>query len=141
MVIVAVPSIGDGGLNDGMSPRFGRCNSFTFVELENNEIKSVKTTSNHAINAMGGAGIQAAEIVGNNGANVVIAGFLGPNASNALNALNLKVYNAPEKQMTVQQVIELLLQEKLNEMTSANVGSHHGMGGGGGRGGVRGRQI
>jgi len=133
VVIVAVPSIGSGGLNDGMSPRFGRCKSFTFVELNNNEIKSVKVILNNAMNAMGGAGIQATEIVGNNGASILIAGFLGPNAANALNALKLKIYNAPDEKMTVQDVIDLYIQGKLNEMTSANVSSHHGMGGGQGR--------
>lgn len=139
MVIVAVPSIASGGLNDRMSPRFGRCKSFTFVELNNNEIKSVKTILNTAMNAMGGAGIQATEIIGNNGANILIAGFLGPNAANALNALNLKIYNAPDEKMTIQEAIDLYIQGKLNEMTSANVGSHHGMGGGRGMSGGQGR--
>ena len=57
MVIVAIPSIGKGGLNDDMSPRFGRCASFTFIELEKDEITAVKTVSNHAASAMGGAGV------------------------------------------------------------------------------------
>ncbi len=138
MVIIAIPSIGNGGLNDDMSPRFGRCGSFTFVELENDEIKSVKTVINHAAEAMGGAGIQATEIVGNNSADIVIAGFLGPNAANALNALKLKIYHAPDKRMTVREVLNLYIQKELDVLTSANVASHHGMGGGRGRGGGRG---
>ncbi len=134
MVIIAIPSLGNGGLNDGMSSRFGRCGSFTFVELVNNEVKSVKAVPNHAANAMGGAGIQAAEIVGNNNANIVIAGFLGPNASNALNALNLKILHVPNENITIQEVINLYIQGNLKELTTSNVGSHHGMGGGGGMG-------
>lgn len=129
MVIVAVPSMEEGGLNDEINPRFGRCASFTFVELEDNEIKAVKTIPNHAFNAMGGAGVQATQIIGNNSAEVVIVGFLGPNAANGLNALRIKVFNAPSKRMTIKEVIDLYKEGKLKEMTSANVSSHYGMGG------------
>ncbi|MFX1521936.1 MAG: NifB/NifX family molybdenum-iron cluster-binding protein [Promethearchaeota archaeon] len=129
MVIVAVPSMGKGGLNDEMNPRFGRCTSFTFVELENKEIQAVKTVPNHAAEAMGGAGVQATQIIGNNNAKILIAGFLGPNAINSLRALNIKVLQAPDKTLTINEVVKLFLEEKLEEMTSANVSSHYGMGG------------
>jgi len=141
VVIIAVPSLGNGGLNDNMSPRFGRCGSFTFVELANNEIKSVKAVPNHAANAMGGAGIQAAQIIGNNNANIVIAGFLGPNAANALTSLNLKILHVPNENISVQEVIKLYVEGNLKELTSSNVGSHHGMGGGMGGGGGMGRGM
>jgi len=38
MVIIAVPSGGSGGLNELMFSRFGRCPSFTFVNVENKNI-------------------------------------------------------------------------------------------------------
>jgi predicted Fe-Mo cluster-binding NifX family protein len=135
MVVIAIPSMKEGGLNDEMSPRFGRCPSFTFVELENNEIKAVKTVPNHAMNAMGGAGVQATQIIGNNNAKIVIVGFLGPNAANGLNALNIEVFSAPNQRMTIKDVIDLFIQGKLQPMSSANVASHYGMGGGRGMGG------
>jgi predicted Fe-Mo cluster-binding NifX family protein len=135
MVVIAIPSIGKGGLNDDMNPRFGRCASFTFVELEDKEIKAVKIVPNHAANAMGGAGVQATQIIGNNNAEIVIVGFLGPNAANGLNSLNIKVLHAPDKKMTINEVVNLYIEDKLEELTSANVGSHHGMGGGRGMGG------
>jgi predicted Fe-Mo cluster-binding NifX family protein len=138
MVIVAIPSMKEGGLSDEMSPRFGRCPSFTFVELEDNEIKAVKTVPNNAANAMGGAGVQATQIVGNNNAEVAIVGFLGPNAANGLNALNIKIYNAPNKRMTIKEVIDLYIQDKLESVSSANVTSHYGMGAGQGMGQSRG---
>ena len=46
MVIVVVPSFGNGGLNETMNPRFGRCDSFTFVTIEDKSIKEVKAVSN-----------------------------------------------------------------------------------------------
>ncbi|TFG01315.1 MAG: dinitrogenase iron-molybdenum cofactor biosynthesis protein [Promethearchaeota archaeon] len=135
MVIVAVPSFGNGGLNEIINPRFGRCDSFTFVTIEDNSIKEVKAVSNMAANAMGGAGIQAAQTIGNHGATIVIAGNLGPNAAQSLMALNLKIYQAPPQQITVKQAVELFIEGKLQEMSGSNVGAHFGMGGGRGMGG------
>jgi len=135
MSIIAIPSMGNGGLNDQMSPRFGRCASFTFVELENNEIKAVKTVPNPAANAMGGAGVQATQIIGNNGAEAIIVGFLGPNAASGLNALNIKIFQAPNKAITIKEVMNLYIEGKLQTIATSNVASHYGMGGGRGMGG------
>ena len=152
MVVIAIPSTGEGGLNENMSQRFGRCLSFTIVSIENDGIKEVKGVPNNATNAMGGAGIQAAQTVGNYGAQEVIVGFLGPNAVQSLKAMNLKVLQAPNKQLTIKEVIDLYLKGELQELNTANVGAHYGMGGGGGgmgrgmgggmgMGGGRGRQV
>ena len=143
MSIIAIPSMGNGGLNDQMSARFGRCASFTFVEIENKEIKAVKTVPNPAANAMGGAGVQATQIIGNNGANAVIVGFLGPNAADGLKALDIHIYQAPNQSITIKEVMNLYLEGKLEIINNSNVASHHGMGGGrrgmgGGRGMGRG---
>jgi len=138
MVIVGIPTFGNKGLNEVMNNRFGRCNSFTFVTIENNEIVEVKSVTNDAQGAMGGAGIQAAQIIGNNGATEVIVGNLGPNAANSLSALNLKIYQSLGGNLTVKELIDMRLSGKLQVITSSNVVAHAGMGGGGGRGGGRG---
>jgi len=135
MVIVGIPTFGNLGLKEVMNNRFGRCASFTFVTIENNEIVEVKSVANDAAGAMGGAGIQAAQIIGNNGATEVIVGNLGPNAANSLNAINIKIYQSLGGSLTVKELIDLRLSGKLQVLTSSNVGAHAGMGGGGGRGG------
>ncbi len=146
MVIVGIPTFGNLGLKEVMNNRFGRCSSFTFVTIENNEIVEVKSVANDAQGAMGGAGIQAAQIIGNNGATEVIVGNLGPNAANSLNAINIKIYQSQGGSLTVRELIDLLLSGKLQVLTSSNVGAHAGMGGGRGMGGGmggggRGRQF
>lgn len=140
MVIVGIPTFGNLGLKEVMNNRFGRCASFTFVTIENNEIVEVRSVANDAQGAMGGAGTQAAQIIGNNGATEVIVGNLGPNASYSLNALNIKIYQAQGGRLTVKELIDLRLSGKLQVIMSSNVGAHTGMGGGmgGGRGGGRG---
>jgi predicted Fe-Mo cluster-binding NifX family protein len=138
MSIIAIPSMGNGGLNDQMSSRFGRCKSFTFVEIDGKDIKAVKTVPNPASDAMGGAGVQATQIIGNNGANAVIVGFLGPNAADGLKALDIQIFQAPSQSITIKEVMNLYLEGKLQIINSSNVASHHGMGGRGGMGGGRG---
>jgi predicted Fe-Mo cluster-binding NifX family protein len=150
MVIVGIPTFGNEGLKEVMNQRFGRCSSFTFVTIENNEIVEVKSIANDAQGAMGGAGIAAAQFIGNNGATEVIVGNLGPNAMNSLSALNLKIYQSQGGSLTVKELIDLWLSGKLPVLTASNVGAHAGMGGGrgagmggggggGGRGGGSGR--
>lgn len=134
MEIIAIPTNGKGGLNEDLSTHFGRCSSFTFVTIENNEIKSVKTVPNHASEAMGGAGIQASQIVGMNNANVVIVANLGPNATRALSSLNLKIIKAPNETLSIKKVIDLYIGGELQEINDSNVGSHFGANGGQGMG-------
>ncbi len=143
MVIVGIPTFGNKGLKEVMNNRFGRCSSFTFVTIENNEILEVKSVANDAQGVTGGAGIAAAQVIGNNGAKEVIVGNLGPNAMESLSALNLKVYQSQGG--TVKELIDLHLSGKLQVLTASNVASHAGMSGGrgagmGGGGGGRGRQ-
>lgn len=134
MVVIAVPSNGNGGLKELMNSRFGRCPSFTFVHVEDKKITEVKALSNSAVGQMGGAGIQAAQLVGNNGAEIVIVGFLGPNAAQSLNALKIPIYQAPNKEITVREVIDLYINDKLSLISNANVAAHQGLGRGQGMG-------
>jgi len=129
--IIAVPTFGEGGLQSSINPRFGRCESFTFVKLVNNEIASVNVVSNTAAGAMGGAGIQSGQILGNNGATEAIVGQLGPNAFYALNSLNIKIYQMLQQNLTVNEAIKLLIEGKLTPLSNSSVGAHFGMGGGG----------
>ena len=134
MIKIAIPTYGNGGLNEVMNRRFGRCDSFTFVTIENNEITEVRSIENHARSGTGGVGVQATQIIGNNKVDEVIVDFLGPNAANSLNALNIKIYHTPGGELTVKELMNLRLNDKLQLITSANVGAHQGMGQGMGRG-------
>jgi predicted Fe-Mo cluster-binding NifX family protein len=138
--IVGVPTFGEGGLQSQVNPRFGRCDSFTFVKLVDNKVASIKVISNAAAGAMGGAGIQAAQLMGNNDATDIIVGMLGPNAFQSLSALNLKIFQIGQQDLTVNDAIKLLTEGKLTQLTNSNVQAHFGMGGGmgGGRGMGRG---
>jgi predicted Fe-Mo cluster-binding NifX family protein len=81
---------------------------------------------------MGGAGVQAAQLVAHKGANTLITGNLGPNAASALSASGIKVYLVPGGM--VKEVTEAFKAGKLQEVSGPTVSPHFGMGGGRGMG-------
>jgi len=138
--IIAVSSSPPGGLDAIVDGRFGRCPFFTLVEVVDGNIKLLEVVANGGMNAMGGAGMQAAQLVGSKQANVVITGHLGPNAYTALASLNMKkVIGAMG--MNVRQAVEGFLNGTLKETSQATVQSHFGMGSGRGMGGGGGRGM
>ncbi|MFP4633709.1 MAG: NifB/NifX family molybdenum-iron cluster-binding protein [Candidatus Aenigmatarchaeota archaeon] len=128
---IAVTSV-DEGLDAQTSQVFGRCRYFVFVEVEDGEIVDSQVVENGAQNQRGGAGMAAAQAVGNQGAEALITGAVGPNAFNVLDQLGIDVYQA--QQTTVKENIDLFSQDELEKITRATGGRGMGRGGGGGRG-------
>lgn len=114
-----------GGLEDAISPVFGRCQTFTVVEVSKGEIKNTKIISNPYIAAMGGAGIQAAQLAINEGANVAIAGSFGPNAYGVLAQAGIKTVQA---QGIVRDIIMKYLSGEIKASTVAFSGRVMGRG-------------
>ena len=129
---IVVSSQPPGGLESLVDPRFGRCAFFTVVSVIGNEMKQEQIVPNGGMQAMGGAGIQAAQTVANLGGTVVITGNLGPNASASLNQLGISV--AISGVVTVKDAVKAYLEGKLQTVSSSTVGAHAGMGMGMGRG-------
>ena len=71
------------------SPVFGRCETFVFVDSDTLEVEAV---SNPGKDARGGAGVQAAQLILDRGAEAVAARRLGPNAFNAIQSAGVRVY-------------------------------------------------
>ncbi len=88
---IVVASSSQGGLEDTVSPQFGRAPVFTIVDIEDGEIKDVKTVQNPAAMLPQGAGIQAAQFVAQQGATHVVAGNFGPNSSMVLAQMGIEI--------------------------------------------------
>lgn len=121
-MIVAV-STTDGGLEDSVCPVFGRCPTFTIVDTDG--MGSAKTIPNPGAQAGGGAGIAAAQAVIDAGAEAVITGNCGPNASGALSRSGIRVYSASG---SLKAAVDDLLAGKLSSSGSPSVPGHFGMG-------------
>ena len=110
---MAVASTGE-NLGAQVSPVFGRCSYFVFVNVEDGKIKDSKPLENPAISQSGGAGIKAAEIIANEKADVVISGAVGPNAFDLLKQFGIKVYKIVAG--SVEHNVEYFLEGKLEEI-------------------------
>jgi predicted Fe-Mo cluster-binding NifX family protein len=120
---VAISATGK-DLNCQIDPRFGRCQYFVFVDPETMEFE---TFENEGLMVSGGAGVQAAQLVAQKGANALITGNLGPNAASALSASGIKVHLVAGG--SVKEVTEAFKAGKLREVSGSTVPPHFGMGG------------
>jgi predicted Fe-Mo cluster-binding NifX family protein len=121
MEIIAIPSFRNGGLNEIVHSKFGKCDSFTFITLDNNEITQVKVIENSAADETRSVGTLAAKIVRNNGAEKLIISSLGMNASMALDALKIETFKAPEGKILVKDLVALYLKGKIKMTPSENL--------------------
>ena len=85
---IVITSNGD-NLESPISSKFGRCPVFLFLEDDADEIEAVE---NPALDTHGGAGIQAAQFVVDQGAEAVITGRVGPKAMDVLIAADVPIY-------------------------------------------------
>lgn len=121
-----------GGLDDQVSPAFGRCQTYTFVEVEDGEVKGAEVVQNQFANAAGGAGIQAAGLIASQGAEAVISGNVGPNVASVLNQSGVKMVQASG--MSVKEAVQDYLNEELQSISQATASAMSGSGRGAGRG-------
>ena len=101
-----------------LDPRFGRCPEYVFVDPETLDFEAVTNT---AVTESGGAGIRAAELVIEHGAEAVITGNVGPNAQRVLDAAGVAVYLKGDG--TVGEAIEAYRNNGLRLMTPSADGS------------------
>jgi len=118
---VCVSSQGS-ALDNQVDPRFGRCAFFIFVDTESLEFEAIQ---NPNIAAMGGAGVQSAQLVAEKGANFVITGNCGPNAYSILNAAGISVITGASG--SVKEVVEKVKTGQYESSSGPNVDSHFGM--------------
>lgn len=118
-MIVAVTAKGK-NLSDEVDPRFGRAPYILIVDTETMECEALDNSSN--VNAFKGAGIQAATMVAEKGAEVLLTGYCGPNAFRTVQAAGIKVVN--DVTGTVQQAIDTFRSGKVQYSENANVEGH-----------------
>ena len=105
-----------------VDPRFGRCNCFAIVDVEQGQWEFI---SNPGVSSAGGAGIHAAQELVNRKVESVLTGQVGPNAVAVLQAAGIEIYTGVSG--TVQQAVDFYRKGELSPATAANAMSHEGM--------------
>ena len=116
---VAVTSQGQ-DITNQTDTRFGRARYFLVVDTDSGNFSAHDNTQN--VNALQGAGIQAAKNVIDLGADAVITGNVGPKAFAALQAGSVKIYVGASG--TVAEAVEKFKAGELESVSKANVEGH-----------------
>lgn len=116
---IAITSTGK-DLDSPMDPRFGRAAYILIVDSDTMAFEVLDNAEN--VNAFKGAGIQAAAMVGDKKADVLLTGFCGPNAFKTLEAANVKV--AGDVSGTVREAVAAYVDGSVKIVSSPNAQGH-----------------
>ena len=119
---VAISSSGT-ALESNVDARFGRCPYFIIYDTSDDTFSHIENKSRQA---MGGAGIQAAQMIVNQNVEAVITGNIGPNAYKVLSAASINVYSGITG--TVENAIDRLKKDELKSSKGPDVAPHFGTG-------------
>ena len=88
---IAVPSVGNGGLDGQRSQHFGHCDAFTLVDVENGEISNVTIVANQE-HQEGGCMVPVVAL-SNLKVNALIVGGIGQRPLMGFNEAGIDVYH------------------------------------------------
>jgi predicted Fe-Mo cluster-binding NifX family protein len=107
-------------LDAQVDPRFGRAAYILVVNTDSMDVSVLDNSEN--VNSFKGAGIQAATMVSDQGAQVLLTGFCGPNAYKTLQAAKINVVS--DISGTVRDAVQLFMNGKISFSKEANVDGH-----------------
>ncbi len=116
---IAITSQGT-DLDAQVDPRFGRAAYILIVDTETLDFDVLDNAAN--VNAFKGAGIQAASMISDKGAAILLTGYCGPNAFKTLAAAKIKV--ASDVAGTVREAVLAYNEGKLTIAAEPNVDGH-----------------
>lgn len=107
---IAIPSMGPGGLDGERSGHFGHCDVFTFVDVEEGEIKQVTTVANQA-HVQGGCMVPV-NLLASYNVNALIVGGIGMRPLMGFKQVGVAVYHDATRPQ-IRPVVEDLILGKL----------------------------
>lgn len=122
---IAVPSMDVGGIDGQRSGHFGHCDTFTFVDVEDGEIKEITTISNQS-HVQGGCMVPV-NLLAEHRVNALIVGGIGMRPLMGFRQVGIDVYH-DDTRPEIRPVVEDLIEGKL-----PLIGDNQVCGGGGGR--------
>ena len=121
---IAVPSNGAGGMDGTRSGHFGHCDVFTFIDVEDGEIKNVSIVQNEE-HVQGGCMVPVNLLAGHK-VDALVVGGIGMRPLMGFKQVGIDVYHDAER-AEIKPVVQDLIAGKLPEIQNDQV-----CGGGGG---------
>jgi predicted Fe-Mo cluster-binding NifX family protein len=115
---IAIPTLGNRGLNETVGEHFGRVPTYTLIDTETNEVRIIQNTSHH----LGGEGYPP-ELLAKNGVEIMLCSGLGRRAIQMFEQFGIEVYVGAYG--TVKDVIEMWKNNKLELATDENACRQH----------------
>ena len=107
-------------LKSEVDPRFGRAAYLIIIDPQTMQFEAVDNSAN--VYSFKGAGIQAATLVHDKGAEVLMTGYCGPKAFQTLQAAGIKVVS--DVTGTVVEALERLKSGAVEYLETANAEAH-----------------
>jgi predicted Fe-Mo cluster-binding NifX family protein len=121
---IAVPSMGDGGMDGHRSGHFGHCDVFTLIDVADGKIQSVSTIANGE-HVQGGCMVPV-NLLAKHKVNALVVGGIGMRPLMGFRQAGIDVYHDAER-AEIRPVVEDLIAGKLQMISDNEV-----CGGGGG---------
>jgi predicted Fe-Mo cluster-binding NifX family protein len=112
-MLLAVPSMGEGGLEAERSGHFGHCDCFTLIEVEDGEIADVRVIANPP-HQEGGC-LRPVNLLASHGVTALIAAGMGARPLQGFNDAGIIVYFENETPR-IAEAVALVLDGTLNVM-------------------------
>lgn len=110
----------DSSFDGPVDPRFGRAKYFVVFDTDTGQHSLHDNEQN--LNAVQGAGIQAAQKVAELGAEAILTGHVGPKAFHTLQAAEIQVYSGVSG--SVRQAVDRWIAKELSPTAKADVEGH-----------------
>ena len=115
---IAVPSNGAGGLDGTRAGHFGHCDVFTFIDVEDGEIKDVSVLQNEE-HIQGGCMVPV-NLLATNKVNALVVGGIGMRPLMGFKQVGIDVYHDAERP-EIKPVVEDLIAGNLPEIRNDQV--------------------
>ncbi len=89
-ILLAVPSVGEGGLEGERSGHFGRCDKFTLVEISDGKVSDVRVIDNPP--HVDGGCLQPVQLLASHGVNALVVAGMGARPLAGFNEVGIDVY-------------------------------------------------
>ena len=119
---LALPTLPPGGLDSSINPHFGKCETVTFVTLENKDILSTEVVTPQGQHSC--AALPA--LFAQNGANICLVGGIGGRPYMILQEYGIRTYRVNQDLITkpVKEVIDFFVSNQLPELENASCNDH-----------------